>query len=214
MIIALGVVAGLAVVGAVLVLVGNNPVADIVHPSARPVPEFAFKITRSEPIPTDPKTKTQQLKGSAESAGDDAAGILDAFYTQAFLDPANWEDGNYDDAWDSFDEAAAAAAQEQLAGLTAGTTAGDTFEDIQPGRSVLRSETLFDADGKPMTISATVTFKATATKKAGGSTIIVSEANFFLQQVGGEWKIISFQVDRADVERAPKPPASPSGSAS
>ncbi len=211
----------LAVVVALILLSfgGNNPISNIIHPSSKPVPPFDFTVAKAQAIATDPAAKMSKLKGAAKSTSAAVATVLNGFYTRAFLDPANWQDGAYDDAWSAFDQGSAAMAQKSAATLTAGATAGDTYSDIQPGRSVLRTQVLFDAKGQPSTVSATVTFKAIATKTAGGQTIMVSNATFFLRDIGGEWKVVSFEAKRADTERAPKPTtasasAAPSGAAS
>jgi hypothetical protein len=213
--IAIGVVALIAAVVVVVALLGGGSAVKNILPghSTAPTPDFAFVTTKVEAIPTAAGAKLAKLKPAAQTAAKAASTALDALYSNAFLAPGNWQDGSYDDVWASFDGKASATAQQDLETLTAGTSAGDTYSDIQPARGAVKFSVLLDAKGQPQTVSATVLFTANATKKGGGTTLLRSEANYFLQRIGSAWKVVSFQVKRADVANAPTPSTSGSGSA-
>lgn len=212
--IAVGAVALVAAVVVVVLLLGGGSAVKNILPghSTPPTPDFAFQTTKVVPIPTVDGAKLAKLKPAAQTAAKAASTALDTLYSNAFLAPGNWQDGSYDDVLASFDEKSSAAAAKDLETLTAGASAGDTYSDIQPSRGVVKYSVLLDAKGQPQTVSATVLFAANATKKGGGTTLLRSEAHYFLQRVGSTWKVVSFQVKRADVANAPAPSASGSGS--
>jgi hypothetical protein len=93
-------------------------------------------------------------------------------------------------------------------------TAGDVFDTVEPGKSKLSYQVLFDPDGEPETAVVSVIFRATAEGKDGTYLAIVSEGEYFLSQIDGQeegWKITAFDVTRDDHETQPP---SPSASAS
>lgn len=176
------------------------------------IPEFEFTVARTTPISVKTEDPTE-LTASAEQAAAEVEGTMTELYTEAFLDPANWREGSYDEVWPLFDEAAAAAAQGDVEILTIGATAGDGFDTIQPARNRLRVTVLLDADGNPVTAVAVVRFTATAEGKDGGKTAIVSAGQYFLEDAADGWRIVSYSVDRDDHEKVPKPGPSTTPSA-
>lgn len=179
------------------------------------IPEFAFALTKTTPISV--KTEDpRDLTAPAEQAAAEVEGTMTELYTEAFLDPANWREGSYDEVWPLFDEAASAAAQGDVEILTIGATAGDGFDTVQPARNRLTVTVLLDADGNPATAVAVVRFTATAEGKDGALTAIVSAGQYFLEDTAGGWRIVSYSVDRDDHEKVPKPgpSATPSAAAS
>lgn len=211
------------VAGVVFTLVtGKNPITVLTSPKPT-TPPFAFKVSKkSGALPTAAVSSTKpsgkdpelKLRGSAKEASQAAITSVTALYTEGFLDPGNWESGSYDNVWDGFDSGAGNQAQNKDAAiLTAGTAAGDTFSTILPSVSKVRTKVLLDQKGAPVSVDAIVTFRATATTKTGPKNVrFVSVGQFFFQKVDGDWKIVSYQVHRADV-RVPKPTPTPSGSA-
>ncbi len=199
-------------VGLFLLLSGGGPegITDFIGGN-EPVPEFDFVLGKPSAFEVTQEHHTK-LDHLAEDVAVDVNEQIDLLYTAAFLDPNNWQDGAYDDVWDLFADQAAVSAQEQAEVLTLGTAAGKTFQKVEPDTGKLKVEVLFDAEGQPATAVASVRFRAIATAKGGASaTAIVSGGQYFLQDLGDGWQIISFDVDRADREaKAP----TPSGSAS
>ncbi len=177
------------------------------------VPSFDFSVGRTQAVATSEKTDAETLASAAERVAGEATPVIDLLYTEAFLDPANWRDGEYDEVWEVFDPSALQAAQEGVETVTLGATAGDAFDEVQPDRSKVSFKVLFDDEGSPTTVVAIVAFQALAKGKDGTYTEIVSEGQYFLRDAGGGWKVFSFDVKRADHEAAapnPAPSATPS----
>jgi len=204
------------VVAVVLIFVltgGNNGPLGPVVPGGpdNTVPEFSFSTGKAIPIPTVAGVKAKKLKGAATQAQSKADEVMDSFYTEAFLDPANWRDGSYDDVFKSFSSGAAAQAQKDLATLTAGSVGG-TIASISPAKSTLSTRVLMDSKGQPASIVALVKFSAKGSVTAGGTHVFSSVGQYFLEPVGGNWQIVSFDVKRKDQDLKPSP--TPSGSTS
>jgi hypothetical protein len=70
-----------------------------------------------------------------------------------------------------------------------------------------------DEKGQPVSIMATVSFSAQGAHGDGTYTLFKSSGEFFLRQVGDVWKVVAFQVRRADSEET-APPSSAGGSGS
>jgi hypothetical protein len=104
-------------------------------------------------------------------------------------------------------------AEQSVETLTLGASAGNVFEAVEPGKSKLSYQVLFDPEGAAETAVVTVVFRATAERKDGTYLAIVSEGEFFLRQVDG-WTITAFDVRRKDHEAQPPSPSastSPTG---
>ena len=202
-------------VGVFFLLTGGGPAKNLREAitGGDPVPEFDFLMRKPEAFEVTPEHH-RQLDGAAQDVAAAVNEQIDLLYTAAFLDPNSWKEGDYQDAWVVFDEQAVSAAQEQAEVLTLGAAAGDTYQKVTPAKSKLTVNVLFDAEGEPNTAVAVVSFRAIATAKGGASaTEIVSEGQYFLQDLGDGWRVVSFDVDRADQE-ASAPMPSASGSAS
>lgn len=178
------------------------------------VPEFEFRVARrTTVVATSAETDVDALEPVAERTSAEVAPILDDLYTAAFLDPANWRDGEYEEVFAHFAGGAAAAAQESVETLTPGVGAGDVFETITPTRGGLSFRVLFDPEGNPDTVVVRVRFRALGERKDGTYLAIVSNGQFFLQNTDG-WKVTAFDVERSDRDAKPPPSPSPSPSAS
>jgi len=79
------------------------------------------------------------------------------FNTEAFLDPANWQDGAYGTAFDGFSEQARAEAEADIDVLTAGTGAGE-LSAITPMPSTVKTKVLLSPDGVPTSVVGIVKF--------------------------------------------------------
>jgi len=163
------------------------------------VPKFDFKTTKSAGISTVSEFDKVALAASAEQTGAEITPTVDDLFTNAFLDPSNWREGDYEEVFAAFAPDALPAAQQGVDTLTLGTTAGDLFEDVEPAKSSLQYRVLFDQDGNPETAVVRYTFNATAERKDGTFLAIVSSGQLFLQDLGG-WKITAFDVVRSDTE--------------
>ena len=71
---------------------------------------------------------------------------MTSLYTEAFLDPANWRGGSYDQVWPPFDGGSQAAAEQDGGALTLGTTAGDTYDTVDQPKGKLNVKVLMDRE--------------------------------------------------------------------
>jgi hypothetical protein len=175
-----------------------------------PAPPFDFIVKPATAIPTSPDADEAALSASADEVAQEITPMIDDLYTNAFLDPSNWRHDDYAEVFEAFAPHVTATAEQSLETLTLGAGAGDVFATVDPGKSKLSYQVLFDPDGVPETVVVSVIFRATAERKGGTYLAIVSEGEFFLGQVDG-WKITAFDVTRDDHEtHPPSPSASPS----
>jgi hypothetical protein len=175
-------------------------------------PPFDFTVKGVRPVATSTKADDDALSASAQQVAEDATPTIDDLYTFAFLDPSNWHAGEYDEAFEAFADGAKQTARSSAEVLTLGAGAGDVFETVQPRKSTLAYQVLFDKEGDPNTVVATVVFRALGERKDGTYLAILSEGTLFLRDVDG-WKITAFDVTRGDEETEPPSP-SPSTSPS
>jgi hypothetical protein len=177
-------------------------------------PAFDFRAGKTIAISTNEKVRAQDLQTAADRTAVEATPVIDALFTQAFLNPENWRNSSYEAAFEVFDDAARTSAENQIETVTLGASAGDTYETVSPGKSKLWFRVLFDADSKPKTVVAVVRFHALGKRKDGTYTDITTHAQFFMHDTGDGWKIFSFKVGRTDHETTPPPGPSGSPSAS
>jgi hypothetical protein len=175
------------------------------------VPPFEFSLGKTAVIATVRDADDDALQSQADDLVREITPVLDDLYTNAFLDPTNWRDGDYEEVLASFADDALPAAQSGLETLTLGAGAGDVYERVTPKRGVLSYRVLFDQDGVPDTVVAQVTFSATGQRKDGTYVAIVSTGEWFLNDEGG-WTVTAFDVSRADHETKPPPSPTPSTS--
>ncbi|MGQ0670598.1 MAG: hypothetical protein ACT4PO_13150 [Actinomycetota bacterium] len=179
------------------------------------IPEFDFTVGQATAISTtNPESK--ELAAAAETAADQVVEPMTALYVEAFLDPANWREGTYDEVWALFEKEAATSAQEDMEILTLGTQAIDAYEKVEPVKGKLSFRVLLDDEGNPATIVVVVRFVANAEAEGGDVIAIVSTGQYFLRDTGDGWKVYSYDITREDHAKAPSPApaASPSEVAS
>ena len=204
----------LLIVGGILVLIAvgvllfvltggsDGPLGQAVGGGAPDTPAFEFKLSKPKVVVTAADAKPKEVQAAAATAAKGATEALDTFYTEAFLDPANWQDGQYDDAFGAFTPRAAALAERQLDAMTAGSGAGEALTSIVPLPSTLKVRVLIDPKGLAYSTVGVVTFRAKGTGDAGIH-MFVSKGQYILQKVDGEWTVVSFSVGRDDAEKAP-----------
>lgn len=202
--IGIGVVLVLTLRGGAVPILGGEP--------DETTPPFDFTIKGARAVATSTDADDAALTASAQQVAEDATPTIDDLYTFAFLDPSNWHDGEYDEAFEAFADGARETAQGSADVLTLGADAGDVFKTVEPRKSTLAYQVLFDKDGNPHTVVATVVFRALGERKDGTYLAILSEGTLFLRDVDG-WKVTAFDVTRGDEETeppSPSPSASPS----
>lgn len=175
------------------------------------VPPFEFRLSKTGMVATVEEADLDTMRSQAGTVVDAITPLLDQLYTNAFLDPTNWRDGDYEEIFTIFAADALASAREGVETLTLGATAGDVYERVTPRRGSLRFRVLFDPDGAPNTVVVEVSFTALGERQDGTYSAIVSTGELFLNDEGG-WKVTAFDISRADHET--KPPSSPTPSAS
>lgn len=170
-------------------------------------PPFDFRVGRVRVERVVPNADTDTLQTEAEAlVTEEITPVIDELWTDGFLDPANWRQGDYEELFALFESDAAVTAQSNVEVLTLGTAAGDQYERVTPDRGGIAYTVLFDSDNNPDTVTARVRFYATAELKDGTFVAIVSAGQLFLQE-GDGWKIIAFDVRRNDHETTPPTPA-------
>jgi hypothetical protein len=171
-------------------------------------PPFDFKVAKTVVVPVSEDQKRKKLEAPATAASDEAVGVMDTIYTETFLDPSSWKGANYDEAWTQFTQDAGTQAQADTATLTAGTGAGDSYDTIEPVKGLVKPRVLVDEKGQPVSIMASVSFSAQGAHGDGTYTLFKSSGQFFLRKVGDVWKVVAFQVHRADSEETAPPSSS------
>jgi hypothetical protein len=163
------------------------------------VPAFRFTKSTKELVRTSPGRINKRHQEASARAATTVRSILTDLYTEAFLDPANWEQGRYDTAFRDFAGGARKQAEAHPDLLTAGTRAGDRYDWILPGSGRIATRILLDRTGDPTLLVSLVRFKAAA---LGAEPFTLrSNGQFFFERIGGSWKIVSFHVTRTDAPR-------------
>lgn len=167
--------------------------------AAPATPAFRFAKATRKLVRTSPGRIRRRQREASGRAAKMATAILTDLYAKGFLDPANWQQGSYTDAFGDFASGAREQAERRAGLLTAGPRAGDRYEQILPVSGRLSTRILLDRAGKPALVWSAVRFSAAA---LGPEPVTLrSTAQFFFERVGGSWKIVSFQVKRSDVPR-------------
>ena len=181
------------------VIGGNDP--------DTPQLEFArVKVT------VDPTNDTAAKDIDVTGVGESVEELVTSFYQQVWIDPDVWEGGDYSGVFDDVMTGnAPAEAEADLDALTLGEAAGDTYESIEPEKSILTILVLTDDEDDPVQVIAQVEFTASAKHDDGTYTDIEQTASYFLAPDDEDWRIISFDALRREV--AGEAPASPSASA-
>jgi hypothetical protein len=174
------------------------------------IPAFDFAQGRTTAVSVTAEKK--QVPPGAETAATGVTSTLDTLYTEAFLDPANWRDGAYDEVWPLFADPAAGAAEQESQTLTVGGD-GRAYTKIADPKGRIQVKVLLNEEDQVATAVAVVRFKAVGTRTDGKVTIFRSAGQYFLQADGDAWQVYSFSVDRDDAVREPRPSASGSASA-
>lgn len=196
----------LVAIGVAILLAVRGGGAPIIGGGDEPAPPFDFIVKPATAIPTAPDADEAALSASADEVAQEITPMIDDLYTNAYLDPSNWRHDDYEEVFTGFAPDAAATAEQSVETLTLGATAGDVFDTVDPGKSKLTYQVLFDPDGAPASAVVSVIFRATAERKNGTFLAIVSEGEFFLRQVDG-WTITAFDVTRDDHEKEPPSPS-------
>lgn len=161
-------------------------------------PPFDFTVERITPYTAAPGKLPKGVPPEVQKASDQISADMSAMFKSGFLDPQNWREGVYDSFFAHFDQKAGAEAKGQVEELTAGTSAAEMYDDIQPGFAHLNTKVMVDEKGKPVLGVAIVEFNATASGTDGAAINLHTEGQYFMQPEGNGWKIFAYDVDRQD----------------
>jgi hypothetical protein len=212
-----GIAAVAALVAAIFVFTGggNGPLGIPLGNDTPETPEFTFKVHKGPVTTTAEGADQQKAVAAAAPAAKAVTAALDNLYTEAFLDPANWQEGSYEDALVLFSTGARAEAERQLELLTAGTEVSG-LETIRPMPSTVKTDVLVDPNNVPASVIGIVKFQASGVE-GSDRFVFSSKGQYTFEKIDGDWTIVSFSVSRADKERAAgtgsATPSSPEASA-
>lgn len=159
-------------------------------------PSFRFKPTKRVLVRTWLGHLPRRAKQDGKRASATTTGLLTDLYVEAFLDPANWQNADYADAFSIFAPGAMRQAKAREGVLTAGPDAGTNFEQILPISGKLKTRILLDRTGKPLLIVSAVRFRATGIGPLPMT--LRSEGEFLFRRQDGRWRVVSFLVTRND----------------
>jgi hypothetical protein len=177
---------------------GEEATSDVASPA---IPTFAFDDTSRKMVKTSPKPMGSRHRRASIAAATEAEDVLTDLYTEGFLDPANWEQGSYAEAFGGFARGARDQAETHPGPLTAGAGAGDRYERIEPKSGRIATRILLDRQGAPVLLVSVVRFSAVAT--GTDEVVLRSVGQYFFERVGRAWRIVSFDVTRNDGPRRP-----------
>jgi hypothetical protein len=167
-------------------------------------PTFRFDLRKVSSVALEGKGSGPALKQAAL----DLQATLDAMYSAGFVDPAQWEDGEFPAVLEAFSARASDGAREDLPDLTLGPAARE-LDSVEPGRSRLDVRFLLTPNRQPFAAVATTTFHAEGALEGGGSLSVVHRGRFLMQRIDGEWLIVSYDVDGKLRPAASTPGGSP-----
>lgn len=171
---------------------------DVASPTT---PPFGFEDTSHKFVRTSPEPMGSRHRRASVAAATEAEDVLTDLYTAGFLDPANWEQGSYGDAFGGFARSARDQAEMHPDDLTAGPAAGDRYERIEPKSGRIATRILLGRQGAPVLLVSVVRFTAVAT--GADEVVLRSVGQYFFERVGRAWRIVSFDVTRNDGPRGP-----------
>jgi hypothetical protein len=167
-------------------------------------PGFQFELRKVETVALDGVPSDDVLNGVAE----ELQATLDAMYSAGFVDPDQWQDGEFPAVLEAFADEAAKGARKDLADLTLGEAAQE-LESVAPGPSRLDVKFLLTPDQQPFAAVATTTFRAEGVLEQGGILSVVHEGRYLMQRIEGEWLIVGYEVDGKLRPTAATPGGSP-----
>jgi hypothetical protein len=176
-------------------------------PDEPEVPEFTFvvKDATAFPLARNPRHRRHQ------KAVEQVQGVMDRLYVAGFIDPGQWEEGQFTTALEQFAGSSAREARRDLSDLTLGKTA-IWLNLVTPEEGVLRISLLYDRTGNPVLAIAEARFQAIGDVAGEPQDVSIEHrGEYFLRRVRGRWAIVGYQV-RGEI--ADRPIAATGGSPS
>jgi len=172
-------------------------------PGDAPIPTLAF----------DAKTK-HVFQGKAAPA-DVQQGEVEAittmfndFYQTAFIDPDRWGNGTFEDLAGLFADDVKSSFTRDLPSLTIGA-ARTELKRVDLGPNFFGVTVYYDSKQKPTFAVTTVAFEGRGTLKRSGPVVTIKQsATYWLQKLGDDWKITSYDTNETQTTPTPSPTAS------
>jgi hypothetical protein len=202
-----GVVIAVVVIVAIFLLTRGNGI--IGTGNEPPVGNVNFHLKGTEFVATQLSGDIQAQKDTAKATADAVKKQLDTLFETAYVDPGSW--GDTGEIGDLFTDGAKGQLKDDIATITLGDNAGDTYDSVDPGKSSAKVRTLTDKSGNALRAAADISFTGLAKHKDGTYTAITVTGTFFFVKDGDTWRIEGYSLDRK--EKAAKAPV-PKGSAS
>jgi hypothetical protein len=204
-----GVVAVIVVIVAIFLLTRGD---GIINSDEAPVGQVDFHLKGTAFVATQLQGDIQAQKDTAKATADAVKEQLDTLFESAYVDPGSW--GDTGEIGDLFTDAAKAQLKDDIATVTLGDNAGDTYDSVDPGKSTAKIRTLTDQHGNALRSSADISFTGLAKHKDGTYTAITVTGTFFFVMDGDTWRIEGYSLDRNEKHaKAPVPKGSTSPSA-
>jgi hypothetical protein len=207
-----GVVIAVVVIVAIFLLTRGGGVLDTITGNEPPGGKVNFHLKGTEFVATQPQGDVQAQKDTAKATADAVKTQLDTLFETAYVDPGSW--GDTGEIGDLFTDGAKGHLKDDIATITLGDNAGDTYGSVDPGKSSAKVRTLTDKSGNALRAAADISFTGLAKHKDGTYTAITVTGTFFFVKDGDTWRIEGYSLDRKEKPaKAPVPKGSSSPSA-
>ena len=207
-----GVVIAVVVIVAIFLLTRGDGIIGTITGDKPPVGKVNFHLKGTEFVATQPEGDVQAQKDTAKATADAVKTQLDTLFEKAYVDPGSW--GDTGEIGDLFTDGAKGQLKDDIATITLGDNAGDTYDSVDPGKNSAKVRTLTDKDGNALRAAADISFTGLAKHKDGTYTTITVTGTFFFVKDGDTWRIEGFSLDRKEKPaKAPVPKGSSSPSA-
>ena len=207
-----GVVIAVVVIVAIFLLTRGDGIIGTITGDKPPVGKVNFHLKGTEFVATQPEGDVQAQKDTAKATADAVKKQLDTLFETAYVDPGSW--GDTGEIGDLFTDGAKGQLKDDIATITLGDNAGDTYESVDPGKSSAKVRTLTDKSGNALRAAADISFTGLAKHKDGTYTTITVTGTFFFVKDGDTWRIEGYSLDRKEKPaKAPVPKGSSSPSA-
>jgi hypothetical protein len=207
-----GVVIAVVVIVAIFLLTRGGGVLDTITGNEPPVGNVNFHLKGTEFVATQLSGDKQAQDDTAKATADAVRKQLDTLFETAYVDPGSW--GDTGAIGDLFTDGAKGQLKDDIATITLGDNAGDTYASVDPGKSSAKVRTLTDKSGNALRAAADISFTGLAKHKDGTYTEITVTGTFFFVKDGDTWRIEGYSLDRKEKPaKAPVPKGSSSPSA-
>lgn len=207
-----GVVIAVVVIVAIFLLTRGDGIIGTITGDKPPVGKVNFHLKGTEFVATQPEGDVQAQKDTAKATADAVKTQLDTLFEKAYVDPGSW--GDTGEIGDLFTGGAKGQLKDDIATITLGDNAGDTYDSVDPGKNSAKVRTLTDKDGNALRAAADISFTGLAKHKDGTYSAITVTGTFFFVKDGDTWRIEGYSLDRKEKPaKAPVPKGSSSPSA-